>query len=356
MTSETPSYRLSEGGSFSFIMTIPITYDKPFKTYSEMIEILESRNIIIEDKQLAENALKNFSYYGLINGYKNTFLQDSKTDHFRKGTKFEELYTLHIIDTSLNALLFKYILYLEKSLKSRISYRISEKYGVYTDEHDLLNSNPNDYLCRKYYSNSTGRRVNILASLKQCINKTRNNPSMLHYINDKNHIPAWILTTNISYGLTIEWYSILKNEDKTDICNSFISPGLLAENETKEFVKKALDLTKEYRNKIAHGNRTFNILNLPQLPKKQLLALTYNAISDNEYNTELGQNDTLAVLFTIIIMLNDPYLVTNFVSELNILLVPYQDTLFNGTTVFELLGFPNNLFKRLETLLHKKYT
>lgn len=355
MTSETPSYRLPEGGSFSFVMTTPVTYDKPFKTYTEMINLLEERNIIIKNRAFAENALKNFSYYGLINGYKNTFLQDSDSDCFRKGTKFEELYTLHIIDSSLNALLFKYILYLEKSLKSRISYRVSEKYGVYTDESDLSSSNPNDYLCRRYYSNSTGRRVNILKSLKQCISQTRNNPSMIHYINEKNHVPAWILTTNISYGLTIEWYGILKNDDKADICNSFIPSGLLTENETKEFVKKALDLTKEYRNKIAHGNRTFSILNLPQLPKKQLLTLTYNSISDNEYNAKIGQNDTLGVLFTIIIMLNDPYLVTNFVSELRILLLPYRDTLFNGKTVFELLGFPNNLFERLTKLLHQKF-
>lgn len=356
MTSETPSYRLSEGGSFSFTMTTPITYDKPFKTYSEMIEILESRNIIIEDKQFAENALKNFSYYGLINGYKNTFLQNPGTDNFRNGTKFEELYTLHIIDTSLNSILFKYILYLEKALKSRISYRVSEQHGVYTDEQDFQCLNPDDYLCRQYYSNSSGKRLNIIRKLKQCITQTRNNPSMIHYINDRNHIPAWILTTNIPYGLTIEWYSILKNEDKTNICNSFIAPGLLTENESKEFVKKALDLTKEYRNKIAHGNRTFNILNLPQLPKKQLLALTYNAISTDEYNAKMGQNDTLAVLFTIIIMLNDSYLATNFVSELNMLLLPYQNTSFNGNTVFELLGFPNDLFERLKKLLHQKYT
>lgn len=337
-------------------MTTPITYDKPFKTYSEMIEILKSRNIIIKDMEFAENALKNFSYYGLINGYKNTFLQNPDSDTFRNDTKFEELYTLHIVDTSLNSILFKYILYLEKALKSRISYRISEQYGVYTDVRDLQCLNPNDYLCRRYYSNSSGKRLNIIKTLKQCITQTRNNSSIIHYINDRNHVPAWILTTNIPYGLTIEWFSILKKEDKTNICNSFIVPGLLTENESKEFVKKALDLTKEYRNKIAHGNRTFSILNLPQLPKKQLLALTYNAISINEYNSKMGQNDTLAVLFVIIIMLNDPYLVTNFVSELSTLLLPYKETLFNGNTIFKLLGFPNDLLERLEKLLHQKYT
>ena len=321
-----------------------------------MIDVLKSRNIIIEDKHFAEEALKNFSYYGLINGYKNTFLQKPDSDDFRDGTRFEELYTLHIIDTSLNSILFKYILYLERALKSRISYRVSEKYGVYTDYHDLHCLNPNDYLYLRHYSNGTGRRLNILKSLKECITQTRNNPMLLHYLNDKNHIPAWILTTNISYGLTIEWYSILKSEDKTIICDSFISPGLITEEQTKEFVKKALALTKEYRNKIAHGNRTFSILNLPQLPRQQLLSLTYNAISEDEYNTKMGQNDTLAILFSIIILLSDPYVVANFITDLKIVLSPYENTSFNGSSVFKLLGFPNNLFDRLENLMQKKYT
>lgn len=168
MTSKSSSYQSMEGGTFSFIMS-QITYDKPFKTYEEMIEILEARNVIIEDKYFAKEALENFSYYNLINGYKNTFLQDGNSDNFREGTKFKELYTLHIIDTSLNSILFKYILYLEKALKSRISYRISEKYGVYTDLNDNNGLNPNDYLYRGHYSNSTKRRLNIIKELKNVL-------------------------------------------------------------------------------------------------------------------------------------------------------------------------------------------
>lgn len=123
-----------ERGNFSFCMN---TYDKPFKTYTEMIDILQSRNIVISDKNFAEMALSNFSYYSLINGYKNTFLQMPGTDKFIEGTKFEELYTLHTIDVNLNNFLFKYILYIERSLKSKLSYLVSEQFGVYTDKNDF---------------------------------------------------------------------------------------------------------------------------------------------------------------------------------------------------------------------------
>lgn len=339
-------------------MTIPTTFDKPFVTYEQMIQILEDRHITIEDKNLAIRALENFSYYGLVNGYKNTFLQIPGSDNFIPGTTFDQLYTLHIIDTGLNSILLKYILFLERALKSRISYLVSSNYGVYTDWQDRTCSNANDYLCKNYYSNSNGNRINTLISLKDCINEPKKNPSILHYMNNKNHIPPWILTTNVPYGLTIQWYSILRKDDKETICNSFISPGMLAPDQTKEFVKKTFDLTKEYRNKIAHGNRTFSIISLPQLPKRQLLALTYNFVSSTEYDAKMGQNDTLAVLLALIVMLNDPYIVGNLISELVSLLSPYVDanTEINGKGILEILGFPSDFFSRLKTLYTRKFT
>lgn len=353
MTSKTPSYRYSEGGSFSFFME---TYDKPFKTYEELIEIMRSRHIEVNNKEFAILAMQNFSYYGIVNGYKNTFLQVPGTDCFIPGTQFEELYTLHIIDTALNNILFKYILYLEKALKSRLSYLISQKYGVYTDWNDFTCSNSSDYLYKNYYSNSNNRRSNILRSLKEQVLYTHKNPSMEHYKQNKNHIPAWILTTNITYGLAIEWYNILKSDDKKAICNSFITSFSLSDVEIKEFVRKTFDLTKEYRNKIAHGNRTFSVLPLPQLPKKQLLTLTYNTVSEEEYNNGMGQTNTMAVLLSLVTMLPDPYLFKNLFADLINLIETYRDKHFNQRTVFEVLGFPNDLFSRLLELYKKKYT
>lgn len=316
---------------------------------------MESRNIVIDNKEFAVHALENFSYYGIINGYKNTFLQEPGSDNFIPGTKFEELYTLHIIDTTLNNIIFKYIIFLERALKSRLSYIVSQNYGVYTDPYDKLCTSEDDYLCKSFYTNSTGKRMNILINLKEHISESGRNPIMIHYLRTKNHIPAWILTTNIPYGLTIQWYSILKSADKKAICNTFISQGLLTEDQTKEFVKKAFDITKEYRNKIAHGNRTFSILSLPQLPKEQLLTLTFNAISETEYNNKMGQNDTMAVLLALMVMLNDSYLLFNLQTELTSLFKPYEHILFNQKTVFEVFNFPNNLLDRLKKLIERKF-
>lgn len=333
-----------------------INFDKPFKTYEELIDIMKSRHIDIPDKEFAIAVLQNYSYYGIVNGYKNTFLQLPESDSFIPGTSFNELYTLHLIDTGLNNIIFKYILFLEKALKSRISYLIAEKYGVYTNPSDYYCLGENDYLYKKNYTNSNRKRANVLRSLKERISMDTKSPIIQHYLNSKNHIPPWILTTNISYGLTIEWYNILSSDDKQTICDSFITPGLLSSEQTKEFVRKAFELTKEYRNKIAHGNRTFSMISLPQLPKTQTLTLTFNAISETEYNSRMGQNDTYAVLIVLIVMLSDKYLISNLRSELSNMLSPYLTILFNQQSVLDILGFPSNLFERLDKLITQKFS
>lgn len=86
-------------------------YDKPFKTYDEQLSIMESRNIIINDRDFARRILSSLSYYTIINGYKNTFLSIPGTDNFSEGTNFNDLYTLHMIDTNLNTIILKNIFF-----------------------------------------------------------------------------------------------------------------------------------------------------------------------------------------------------------------------------------------------------
>lgn len=333
-----------------------ILYDKPFQTYDQMIAIMQSRHIEINDPAFAKMVLDNFSYYSIVNGYKNTFLQLPGSDNFIEGTKFEELYTLHLIDVNLNNVLFKYILYIEKALKSRIAYLVSEKFGVYTDRADMSNRNPSDYLYNKHYSNSTKKRDVILRKLKECSTNQRQNPSLEHYINTKNHVPAWILTSNVPFGLAIEWYSILTGSNKTAICSKFIDSQALTIEERKEFLLKALDLAKEYRNKIAHGNRTFSIMQLPVLPKKATLLLSYGILSEAEYNSKHGQNDVFAIFLVILLLLNDQYLLTNFYNDCRSTFAPYDAITFNGKTIYEVFGLPNDIASRIMKLLKARFT
>lgn len=326
-------------------------FDKPFKTLDEQIEILKSRNITINNVTFAKSVLNSLSYYTIINGYKNSFISIPGTDSFLEGTHFEDLYTLHIIDNGLSSIIFKNILYVERYLKTRISYLISEKYGVYTDFHDMSNSNSDDYLCRDNYSRSNGKRTSILRSIKESINSPRKNHIMEHYLDTKNHIPPWITVTNIPFGLTIEWYNILQSDDKTKICEQFISSPNISLESKKEFIKKAFLLLKEFRNNIAHGNRTFNAHTSSVLPVSQLLTLSKGIIKRSEYNSRLGQNDLFATILSILILIDDPYILTNFYADIAHILLPYKSASIAKKSVLNNFHLPDDLLDRINTFL-----
>ena len=147
-------------------------YDKPFKDYNELIDLLEKRNVEILDKNFAINCLQQFSYYSLINGYKDLFPSDD-TGKFLMPISFYDFYMLATFDRELNNLFFKYIIMIERKLKSVISYRISSQYGVETDLKDLTFNNSADYLYEGYYQTRKETR-NTLEGIKRDISKSKN--------------------------------------------------------------------------------------------------------------------------------------------------------------------------------------
>lgn len=73
--------------------------EKTFKSIVEQIQILKSRNILIEDYNKTYGLLNNNNYYYLINGYKNLFLNnESNTENYINGTKIEEIHSLYLFD------------------------------------------------------------------------------------------------------------------------------------------------------------------------------------------------------------------------------------------------------------------
>ena len=332
-------------------------YDKPFKTYDELIDLMISRNIVVSDRSFAKRALSNISYYTLVNGYKNTFLSVDGSDVFVSGTKFEELYTIHIIDTSFSSIILKYILHIEHSLKSKISYIVAKNYGVYTDFSQSVATDPRDYLCLYNYGSGTGQRRNILERINECGLDTRNNLSLIHYKNNKNHVPPWILIENVPFGLAVKWYDILKGADKSYVCeNMILSPSLTVEKK-KEFLVKALYILKDYRNSIAHCHRTFEDITSCELPKIPLLAIASDLISEQEYLSGIGKNDLYSVIIIISVLLNDPHLMRNFLTDLLSLFQPYLESnvKFCGKSVLDVFSMPNNLINRLDTFAYNRY-
>lgn len=329
-----------------------INYDKPFKDYPQQVQEIRAKNIVIEESEFTFECLESISYYSLINGYKDLFLvglDANGKDIFQDGITFENIYSLYTIDTNLNNILFKYILKVEKSLKTKLAYLVSSKYGV----------DKSDYLDHRHYSNSKKIRSSVLTKLKKDLKECKEGTAIHYYEQNKNHTPPWILVNHIYFFEAINWYSTLIGADKEYIVSRMLRKISTKENELdKEFLINSLKLIRSYRNNIAHGNRTFKSNVKEELPKKPLLTMVPdNVLSATEFKKGLGKNDLYAVFLIIIILTNDSYAVQNFLNDLRFTLLAYAEVEFcPGLSLFQTLGLPDDLFSRLESLTSYKFS
>lgn len=216
---------------------------KPFLDYSAQITALADKKLIINDVPYATYVLEKVSYYGLINGYKDSF-KDHATHNFLPNTTFEDIYNLYLFDAELRAVFLKYILIFEKNIKSSISYHFSQLYGNGIPHYQ--NTANYDY----------GKRLTDLQYLFKKMNQKLHgknpSPQVLHYLKTYQDVPLWVLVTDLTIGETSAMYRYLKGHCKTAVCNDFHAVG------RAELGKMLIMLTK-YRNICAHGNRLFNI-------------------------------------------------------------------------------------------------
>lgn len=111
-----------------------VAYNRKAVSTSEQINILESRNLIINNKDFAENVLSEIGYFR-FKGYCLPYYQDKDT--FIDGTTIEEIYYNYRFDERFRILLFQMIEHIEVAVKSKIGYHFAlqhEPLGYYKEE------------------------------------------------------------------------------------------------------------------------------------------------------------------------------------------------------------------------------
>ena len=265
---------------------------KTFKDLNEQINILKSRGLIINDVDSTKDILLRENYF-FVNGYRHPFLENE--NKYKKGTTFEEVYSLFLFDRSLRNIIFKYLLIVENNIKSILSYQLSKKYGY----------KESDYLKTKTFDN----KPNKLRQIEDLINKMKRqvringfqHSATRHYMYNYGYVPLWILVKVLSFGIVSEMYSILKIEDRIEIAKIF--------NVSAEDLSIYLPLLSNYRNLCAHEdilyeNKTQRMIN--DTDYHQMLEI--NQV-DSEY--VLGKND----IFSLIIILKNFSTVNSFISS-----------------------------------------
>lgn len=239
---------------------------KPFKTHRQQLTILRSRGLLINNGSKAMRILERENYYTVINGYKDFFLLKDETNEFiiperyKDNATFEEIYTLFKFDRELRNCLLEYLLMFEASLKSKISYRFSEKYQ---DEHA--------YLIYKNYSRETGKLKDVLgviATLSNTLKSKSKNKTISHYLDKHEGVPLWVLVKYLTLGNINYLYACLteslRNKIAKDFGDSYNRDYCCRIQFTTQMLDDSLKIANFFRNVCAHEERLYNYkLNSP---------------------------------------------------------------------------------------------
>lgn len=189
--------------------------EKTFKTIDEQIEILKSRNIIINDYDKAYKILSKNNYYYLINGYKDLFIDKAlKEEKYIKNTKLEEIYALYEFDKDIKIIFLKYLLLIENEIDSYIAYEFSKVYG---NRNYLISNNFNNL---NFENNLIDKFINDV-NLEIQYQYKNSNEMIVHYIDKYNYVPLWVLVRVLSFGKISRFYSLMKPKEQNTISKKY---------------------------------------------------------------------------------------------------------------------------------------
>ncbi|UZQ86049.1 Abi family protein [Thermoclostridium stercorarium] len=275
----------------------------------EQIELLKSRNLVIEDEEFAKKVLTHISYYRL-SGYS---LNLRKDNIFYPGITFNTIYKIYEFDKKLRYLILDLIEIVEISFRTHIANHLALRYGplCYTDA---------QYFENKEYHNE------FLLELYKEIEKNKKELFIKHHLEKYNaNFPIWVAVEVMSFGTLSRLFSNLKNEDRNYISKTYYKfPAV--------YITTWLRSLVVLRNICAHYGRIYN-RQFPVVPK----------LGQKDKKLGISKDRLFVFIFILKYLIKDNQKWTNFTINLQALIEEFADIVD-----ISLIGFPNNWITLLE--------
>jgi Abortive infection bacteriophage resistance protein len=212
---------------------------KPPLEYQEQINLLKSRNLVIEDEAFAKNILSNVNYYRL-SAYGLTLRKDNV---FNTGTRFEELYALYKFDGQLRNLVLNVTSTIEITLRTKIAYYLATNYGglSYLDPSRFKNYQNYDDFYRIFCKEK--EQQNRLLFVKH------------HEARYDGKMPVWVAVELFTFGMLSKFYSNLLEVDQKEIAKTLSPTDNVID---AVFFRSWMKALVNIRNRCAHYNRIYN--------------------------------------------------------------------------------------------------
>ena len=217
---------------------------KIFFTYEQQLNKLQlEKDLIIPNTTVAKLTLEKLSYYSLIGGYKQLF-KHTPSQKYIYGVTFDELVAFYYFDEELRSLFMKYILHVERHIKSLLSYHFCEKYG----ESDTEYLDINNYTLTKKNHTQINRLVH---SMQKAIALPSQYTYISHHANTYSNVPLWVAMNAFTFGQVSKMFQYITNDVQYKISQKF-------EHITERELHQFITVLARCRNVCAHGERLFS--------------------------------------------------------------------------------------------------
>ena len=220
---------------------------KEYKSNEELIKYLISKNVLVNNERDAINKIEKYTYYSVINSYKNNF-KDSNNNYLPNVT-FDEIFALYEFDKNLKYIILKYALEIETVIKSLMANQISKVYGL----KDYLNINNLDDRAPLQIKENIVNRINDEIDHNYNVHS-----AVTHYKDTYGYIPFYVLSKCLTFGTIKKLFNVMKQVDQDDVCNLVLFREIPKKKISR--TKQMIALIADVRNMCAHDEIVFSFV------------------------------------------------------------------------------------------------
>ena len=223
-----------------------IPYNKPYKSPQDLVSLLQTRGLIINNQSRAENYIRHIGYYRL-SAYMFPLLKLPKDKHlFKNNITFQNVLELYKFDKKFRLLIFNEIEKIEIAVRSAIVNYGSQ---IFNDPYWMTDGS---------YFMSPSRFQATLSLISKELSHSKED-FIIHFKTKYSnpYPPAWILAEILPLGIIMNvYYNIRDKQVKKKIANEF-------DLKVKPF-ESWMSIITLTRNSCCHHTRIWNKQNTMQ--------------------------------------------------------------------------------------------
>ncbi len=207
--------------------------DKPWKSFTDQLELLRSRGLLVDNEPAALAYLDRIGYYRL-SGYWYSFrqldikqddngnLRHQRLDQFIDKSHFEDAVKLYVFDKKLRLLALDALERIELSVRVDIAHLLGEKDIHAQENSSLFHGHFSKQRIKKKGKNEGKTQHQVwLERYEHMLIRSRREPFVAHYQRKYGKLPIWVAIEIWDFGLMSKLYAGMRHEDQLVIANKY---------------------------------------------------------------------------------------------------------------------------------------